>query len=194
MIDILRGHPHVLLTRIVRGHRQQKQILEQGNRIDVRLGDRQCEHRGVERAAPDVLDKLPGLGFPQLQPQFRKPCLQQRENARQQIGRQRWNHPERQPAGEQPAALMGEVDQVARCRQHVLGPPRDFAPDIGQHHIARPPLHHRDAEGALQVANLHGQGGLGHGAGLGGAAEMAMFGERGEITKLSKRDHPHQIN
>jgi hypothetical protein len=41
----------------------------------------------------------------------------------------------------------------------------------------------------LQVADLHGQRGLGDGAGLGGAAEMAVFGERGEITKLSKRDH-----
>jgi len=51
-----------------------------------------------------------------------------------------------------------------------------------------------DAEGTLQVADLHRQSRLGHGAGLGGAAEMAVFGERGEITKLSKRDHPHQIN
>ena len=90
--------------------------------------------------------------------------------------------------------MTGEVDQIARGREHVLSPPRDFAPDIGQHHIARPPFHHSDPERALQVANLHRQSGLGHGAGLGGAAEMAVFGERREITKLSKRDHLHQIN
>ena len=90
--------------------------------------------------------------------------------------------------------MAGEIDQIARGRQHVLGPPGDLAADIGQHHIARPPFHHGDAEGAFEVADLHRQRRLGHGAGLGGAAEMAVFGERGEITKLSKRDHPDQIN
>ena len=90
--------------------------------------------------------------------------------------------------------MTGKIDQIARGREHVLRPPRDFAPDIGQHHIARPPFHHGNAERALEIADLHGQSGLGHGAGLRGAAEMAMFGERGEITKLPKRDHPHQIN
>ena len=85
--------------------------------------------------------------------------------------------------------MAGKIDQIARGRQHVLAAPRDFAPDIGQHHVARPPLHHGDAEGAFEVADLHRQRGLGHGAGLGGAAEMAVFGERREITKLSKRDH-----
>ena len=90
--------------------------------------------------------------------------------------------------------MPGEIDQIARGRQHVLAAPRDFAPDIGQHHVARPPLHHRDAEGPLEIADLHRQRGLGHGTGLGGAAEMAVFGQRREITKLSKRDHTDQIN
>ena len=87
LIDVGSGHPRALLARIARGHRQQKKILEQRNRIDVRLGHRQREHRGVERAALDILDQLPGLGFPQLQLQLRKPGLQQRKNPRQQIGR-----------------------------------------------------------------------------------------------------------
>ncbi len=90
--------------------------------------------------------------------------------------------------------MTGKIDQIAGGREHVLSPPRDFASDIGQHHIARPPFHHGDPERTLQVANLHRQSGLGDGAGLGGAAEMAMFGERREIAKLSKRDHLHQIN
>ena len=60
--------------------------------------------------------------------------------------------------------------------------------------VARPPLHHGDAEGSLEIADLHRQRRLRHGTGLGGAAEMAVFGERREITKLSKRNHPDQIN
>ena len=90
--------------------------------------------------------------------------------------------------------MPGEIDQIARCRQHVLGPARDFAPDIGQHHVARAPFHHGDAERALEVADLHRQRGLGDGTGLGGATEMAVFGECGKVTKLSQRDHFNQIN
>ena len=90
--------------------------------------------------------------------------------------------------------MAGEIDQIARGRQHVFAAAGDFAPDIGQHHVARPPLDHGDAERPLEVADLHRQRGLGHGAGLGSAAEMAVLGERREITKLSQRDHSDQIN
>jgi hypothetical protein len=134
------------------------------------------------------------LGFPQFEPQLRKPVLQQRENPRQQIGRQRRYNPERQPSRQHAAAMAREIDQIARGSENVLAAPGNFAPDIGQHHVARPPLHHRNAKRALEVAYLHRQRGLGHGARLGGAAEMAMFGECGKITQLSKGDHTDQIN
>ena len=87
MIDVHGGHPCGLAARIARGHREQEQILEHRDGIDVGLADRQRQHRGIERAALDVLDQLAGLGFAQLQPQFRKAALQQREDPRQQIGR-----------------------------------------------------------------------------------------------------------
>ena len=90
--------------------------------------------------------------------------------------------------------MAGEVDQIARGRQHVFAAAGDFAADIGQDDVARPPLDHRHAQGAFQIANLHRQRRLGDGAGLRRAAEMAVFGQRREITKLSKRDHCHQIN
>ena len=90
--------------------------------------------------------------------------------------------------------MAREVDQIARGCQDTLGSLGDFAPDIGQHHVTGPALDHGDAERPLKVANLHRQSGLGHGAGLGRTAKMAVLGERGEITKLSKGDHRHQIN
>jgi hypothetical protein len=90
--------------------------------------------------------------------------------------------------------MPGKIDQVARCRQYILAPSGDFAPDIGQQHLARPPLDHRDAQCSFEVSDLHRQRGLGDGAGLGRAAEMAMLGERRKISKLSKRDHADKIN
>ena len=85
--------------------------------------------------------------------------------------------------------MAGEIDQVARGREDVFTAAGDFAPDIGQHHLAWPPLDHGNPEFALEVAYLHRQRRLGHRTGLGGAAEMAVPGQSGEITKLSKRDH-----
>ena len=90
--------------------------------------------------------------------------------------------------------MAGEIDQIARSREQIFAAAGDLAPDIGQHHIAGTPFDHRNAECALKVAYLHRQSGLGHGAGLGRAAEMAVSGERRKIPKLSKRDHRHQIN
>ena len=88
LVDLVGCDPRGLGARIVRGHREQKQILEQGDGIDIGLADRQREQRGIQRAALDLLDQLPGLGFPQFELQIGEPALQQRENPRQQIGRQ----------------------------------------------------------------------------------------------------------
>jgi hypothetical protein len=71
-----------------------------------------------------------------------------------------------------------EIHQVARCGQHVLTAPRDFATGIGQYHLAGPPLDQGYAKVTLEVANLHRQRRLGDGAGIGGAPEMAVFGQR----------------
>ncbi len=90
--------------------------------------------------------------------------------------------------------MAGKVDEIARGRQHRFAASRDFAPDIGQHHLARTSFHHGDPQRALEVADLHRQRWLGHGTGLGGAAEMAMLGERSEIAELSERDHSDKIN
>ena len=189
LIDIVGGNARGLRARIVRRHRQQEQIVEQGERFDVGLADRQRQHRGIERAALDLLDQLPGLRLAQFEPQVREAALQQRQNPRQHIGRERRNHAERQPPGQQAAAMAREIDEIARGREHVLAAAGDLAADFGQHHLARPPLDHGDAERALEIADLHRQRRLGDGAGLGGPAEMAVLGQRGEIAKLSKRDH-----
>ena len=82
-----------------------------------------------------------------------------------------------------------EVGQIARRRQHALGAPRDLGADLGQDHVAGPPLDQLHAEVLLQIADLHGQRRLGHGAGLGGPAEMPVLGQRGQIAQLLQGDH-----
>ena len=90
--------------------------------------------------------------------------------------------------------MAREIDQVAGGREHVFATAHDFAADIGQDHFAGPPLDHGNTERSLKVPDLHRQRGLGHGASFGRAAKMAVFGQRRKILKLSKRNHPDQIN
>ena len=104
------------------------------------------EQRRVKRAALDVLDQLPGLGFPQFKLQFREPVLQQRENPRQQIGRQRGNHPERQPSGQhafgpedrqavfEAARAIGDLGEILHAELLLL---RGEGAVIGRNHLQR---------------------------------------------------------
>ena len=73
------------------------------------------------------------------------------------------------------AAVTGEIDQIARRREHVLAPPYDLLADLRQDHFAGPALDQLDAQPLLEIADLHGQRRLGHGAGFSGAAEMPVL-------------------
>ena len=95
LIDIVGGNARGVRARIGRRHRQQEQVFEQIKRFDVGFADRKREHRGIERAAFDLIDQLPGLRFAQFKPQVGKFVLQRRQNPWQQIGRERRNHAER---------------------------------------------------------------------------------------------------
>ncbi len=89
--------------------------------------------------------------------------------------------------------MTRDIDDVARRRQDALGAPRHLGTDIGEHGLAPTPLHQLYAERLLQLTNLHGQGRLGHGAGLGSTAEVPVLDQGGEILKLSQGDHGDKL-
>ena len=85
--------------------------------------------------------------------------------------------------------MAGEIDEVARAREHALAPAHHLGADLGEHDLAGPALDQRHPEQLLEIADLHGKSGLGHRAGLRGAAEMPVLGERIEISQLAQGDH-----
>ena len=87
-----------------------------------------------------------------------------------------------------------EIHEVPRRRKNVLGAARDFEAGFRQHDVAGPPLDQRDADVLFKLADLHGEGRLGHRALLGGAAEVPVAGERREITQLTQRDHADKLS
>ena len=122
------------------------------------------------------------------------PLLQHRQQMRQHIGRDRRDDAEFQRAGQHRAAMTREILEIARPRSgSARRGGRSPTPVSVSATSLRPPLHQCDPEIALQVLDLHGQGRLADGAGLGGAAEMPVSGERIEIAELSERDHADKI-
>ena len=120
-------------------------------------------------------------------------AMEERENFRQHIGSQRGDDADLQPPDEQPFAVPRDIDDVARRGQDALGAPRHLGAGLGERDLARPPLHQLDAEGPLQVADLHRQGRLRDRAGLGGAAEMPVLRQGGEIVQLPQGDHSNKL-
>ena len=85
--------------------------------------------------------------------------------------------------------MAGEIDEVADCRQNLIAALGRFDADLGQRRLARPAFDKLDVKLLLELANLHGQRWLSHGAGVSGAAEMPIASERLEITQLAEGDH-----
>ena len=89
--------------------------------------------------------------------------------------------------------MAGEIDQIARGGEDLLGALRHVEAGVGERDLARPPLDQLGADLALQLAHLHRQRRLGDGAILRRPPEMPVARERGQITQLSQGDHVDKI-
>ena len=85
-----------------------------------------------------------------------------------------------------PSAWMSSASRSIRRRALDHGLTRDRQRDL-----ARPPLHERDAERILELADLGRERRLAHVAALGRAPEMPGFGERDEVFEVTER---HRVN
>jgi hypothetical protein len=114
--------------------------------------------------------------------------LQPRQHARQDIRCKRWDDPQSKFAAEH-VAVAGEIDQVARGGDNVLGALRDLDAGFGESNLARTPLDEFRPNLALKFPDLHGERRLGHCAVFSSAAEMPVPGERDQIPQLTQSDH-----
>jgi hypothetical protein len=62
-IDVARRDPAVLGQRVFGRNRQQKTVVEQGQRLKRRALERQRQEDGIKGAANKRLHQQPGLGF-----------------------------------------------------------------------------------------------------------------------------------
>ena len=111
----------VSVADVGRRHREQERIVEQLQGLDVGLVERQRQHHRIELAAGELFEQHLGLGLAQFDLQVGIAALKRRQHPRQHVGRQRRDHAQRQPSGQHAAAMPGEIDQIARRRQDLLG-------------------------------------------------------------------------
>ena len=90
--------------------------------------------------------------------------------------------------------MTGEINEVAGGREHLIAALGHQDANLGQHRLARPTFDKLDLELFLQLANLHGQRRLSHGAGFGRLAEMPVARERLEIAQLTEGYHDFSIS
>ncbi len=110
------------------------------------------------------------------------------DDRRQQIGRDRRDHADAQPARKPVARRAREVSQFVDRAQDVADAQRGLFAELREPDLPRASLEQHGAERFLQFLDLHRQGRLRDRAGRRRATEMAVTRQRIEIAKLPQGD------
>src|SRR3954452_13546746 len=111
------------------------------------------------------------------------------DDLRQQIGRNRRDHADAQPAREPVARRAREVFQFIDQAQDVANAWGGLFSERGERDLSRASLQQHTAQRVLQILDLHRQSRLRDRTCFCRAPEMALTGQRIEITQLPKRYH-----
>src|SRR5262245_60387227 len=172
---------------------QQKILAEQGDLGQRRLRYRQRQDRGIEAALGKFLDQLWRQCLAHLDVEFRMQPREVADDTGQQIGRDGRNHTDAQPARKTVARGAREVAEFFDRAQDVADPLDQLLAEPGERNLARAALEQRAAERFFHFLDLHRQRRLRDRAGVGGAAEVAMSGQRIKIPQLAQCQIDHQI-
>ena len=109
------------------------------------------------------------------------------DHLRQQIGRDRRDHADAQPAREPVLRGAREIAEFVDRAQDVADALQQFLAECRQRDLPRAAIEQRAAERLLHLLDLHRQRRLRDRAGFRGAAEMAVARQRIEVAKLPHR-------
>ena len=179
------------LVGILLGTDEHEAFLEQGHFGQRRLGHRQGDDRGVQAPFRQFLQKLRRYGFANMDVEigiFPGEC---RNHSRKKIRRHRRNDPDAQAPDQVLAMGPRKVAQFVHRAQDLAHPKEKFLAEGRQAQLSRSPFEELRTERFLQFLDLHRQSRLGNRTGFRGPSEMAMSGERLEITQLSQGEVYH---
>jgi hypothetical protein len=164
--------PPIGLRRL---HGKNETVVEQMERLDIGVVDRQRHENEIEIAGHQCVQEICRHGFAELEAEPGKAPLQLGQRRGQEIGRDRRDGAELQHACQHPFLMLGVVEEVAHRGENGAGALGDLLALLGQFDARFAPFDQGHPERVLELLDLHAHGGLADGARLGGVAEMAGF-------------------
>ena len=119
-------------------------------------------------------------------------CAKRFNQPRQKVGCYRGDDSETQAPHKPFPRAPGQIRQSIHRQQYLSDGLRNFFPEAGKANLSGAALEERGAQGFFHFPDLNGERRLRYRASFGGAAKMAVAGERFEIAKLSERQVYHK--
>ena len=157
-----------------------------------RLGHRQSDNCRVEPSFRELVYQLRRQRLTYMNVEFGMHSCEVPDDLGQQIGRNRRDHAEAQPADKPVSRRTREVSQFIDQAQDVTDASGDLFSEIRQRDLSRASLEEHAAQSFLQFLDLHRHGRLRDRTCFRRASEVAVTCQRIEIMKLPKRDLGHQ--
>ena len=192
--------PH-LAQRLVARHRRslilarpdQQEILRKTRDLGQRrFGHRQRNDRRIQPAFGDLLDQLRRQRLADVNVELGMHAREVLDDLGQQIGRNRRDHADAQPARKPVARGAREVAEFIDRAQDLADALDDLFAELRQRDLPCASLQQHAAEGFLHFLDLHRQRRLRDRTCLRRASEMAMTCQRIEVAKLPERHLDHQ--
>ncbi len=175
-------------------------VVERGDEHEVLVEEGEFDHPGdaerhgqqqqVEAPGVQAVDQVGGLLLVHLEVEVRVAVVDEPQHGRQQIRRDRGDHPEAQHTGEGRPDRLGLLQQRAHRVQHRLGPHGQPLPRGREQHLAGRTLEEGHAEGLLQGRDRAGESGLAHPDGRRRVPEVQVLGHCGERPQLRQARLP----
>ena len=193
--------PH-FAQRLATGHRrslilarphQQKIFRKQGDLGKRRFGHRQSNNGGVKPAFREFLYQLRRQRLADVNVKFGMGSGEVPDDRRQQIGRNRRDHADAQPAHKPVPRRPREISEFIDRAQDVADALGGLFSEARKPDLSRASLEQHTAQSFLHFLDLHRQGRLRDRTCFRRASEVAMTGQRIEIAKLPEgHDDPSE--
>lgn len=145
----------------------------------------ECDHQQVEAVAGEAVDEGAGQVLAHEQAQIGEGVAQHRHEPGQQEGADGGDDAEAEGAAERGAGGGGGFGDGFEGGQRAAGAGDDLVAEGGEDDVlAGATVEDGGVHLAFEGEDAGGEGGLGDGAGLGGTAEMAEFGEGQQVAEL----------
>ncbi len=176
----------LLGQRMGAGNGGHEGLVVQRRQRQAGVGEGLGDDGAVDLAGAQHLQQLDGVVLLQHQRHLRRAHDGVAHQVRQQVGADGVDHTQGEHAGQRVLAALGDFLDLGGLLQHALRLTDDLLAQRRDRHFAGTALEELDIELLLQLLDRHGQRGLGHITGFGGAAKMLFTCHGHDVFEFGK--------